>query len=171
MDRTLRKELERWLAAEAAGDETAAERAFGAVFARMPRLHPAPGFAERVVWAAAPGSVRRPVLELWGGRFALALSLSLAALAVGLLPSLSLLPVEAPSLAALLQAGNDLLSWFGGRLGAGLAVWSFLSRIGAAISIAIATPQAASALLGSATLSGLALYTLNRMLTPERRIR
>ncbi|HUP20416.1 MAG TPA: hypothetical protein VM778_10740 [Gemmatimonadota bacterium] len=164
-------EIESWLAAEAAGDETAAEAAFGAAFARMPRLHPAPGFAERVAWAAAPGTVGAPAWSVWGGRLALAASLAMAGLAAAFLPALRALPFDAPSLAGLLQAGVGVFAWVAERLAAGLAVWEFLARIGSAVSTAAATPQATSALIGSATLSALALYSLNRMLTLERRPR
>ena len=169
MDRNRTYEMEAWLAAETAGDEAAAEAAFGALFATLPHLHPTPGFAERVVRAALPEPARAPVMEVWGGRLALGASLALAGLAVALLPMLRALPVDPPGLTALLQGANDALAWMGGRLVAGFALWDVLARVGGAVSVAVATPQAASALLGSATLSGLALYTLDRMLTLERR--
>ena len=171
MDRMTRHEIESWLAAEAAGDEAAAEAAFGAAFARMPRLHPAPGFAERVAWAAAPVTAGAPAWPVWSARLGLGASLALAGLATAFLPVLRVLPFEAPSLGRLVQEGVGALAWVGDRLAAGLAVWEFLARIGNAVSTAAATPQAASALIGSATLSALALYTLNRMLTLERRTR
>lgn len=171
MNRNRTYELEAWLAAEAAGDEDAADAAFGVLFARMPRLHPTPGFAGRVVRAAAPRPARAPAFEVWGGRLVLGASLALAGIALALLPALRGLPLDLPGLSGVLQAGNDTLSWIGGRLAAGIALWDFLARVGRAISVAAATPQAASALFGSATLSGLALYTLDRMLTLERRPR
>ena len=61
-------EFDRWLTAEAAGDETRAEAAFVAFFARFPRLAPAADFAERVL-AAALSRLRpeyREVLVLRG---------------------------------------------------------------------------------------------------------
>jgi hypothetical protein len=45
--------LSRWLEAELADDERAAEEALGALFAAAPRPAPRPGFAERVMLAAA----------------------------------------------------------------------------------------------------------------------
>ena len=50
MNRNPHTELERWLAAEAAGDDAAAEEAFGALFEALPRLAPRVGFTERVVY-------------------------------------------------------------------------------------------------------------------------
>ena len=50
MTRKPHTDLERWLAAEAAGDDFAAEEAFGALFQALPRLAPRHGFSERVVF-------------------------------------------------------------------------------------------------------------------------
>lgn len=171
MNRNRTYEMDAWLTAEAAGDEDAADAAFGAMFAGLPRLHPTPGFAGRVVRAAVPRPARAAALELWGGRLALGASLALAGIALALLPALRALPLDLPGISGVLQAGTETLAWIGGRLAAGIALWDFLATVGRAISVAAATPQAASALFGSATLSGLALYTLDRMLTLERRPR
>lgn len=169
MDRRLRKEIDRWLAAEAAGDDTTAETAFGASFARLPRLAPRPGFAERVTWAAVPEAVR-PALGERGWKIALAVSMALAGLATAFLPALRLLPIGPGSLGGVLRAGNDALAWMAGRVADGVAVWDFLGQVGGAVAVAASTPEATAALFGSAIVSGLALYTLHRLLSLERRI-
>lgn len=169
MERRILDETRRWLAAEAAGDEATARAAFGAAFARLPRLAPRPGFAERVAWAAVPAPRTRPALAEWGWKVALATSMALAGLAAGMAPLLRLLPVRVGALGGALQVANDAFSWLAGRTAEAFAALETLGRVGRALAVAASTPEAATALFASAAIGGLALYTLDHLLTPERR--
>src|SRR5687768_5264602 len=126
MERT-RIEIERWLAAEAAGDEAAAEAAFGAATHRLPRLAPRAGFSQRVAWAVRPEPARARVRVPWAERLGLAAALSLAGLAAAFLPALRALPIDLPRPSALIDGLTRSVAWVGGRLGAGLEVWDTLS--------------------------------------------
>ena len=168
MSRNLHTDLERWLAAEAAGDDLAAEQAFGAAFAAMPRLTPPPGFTERVVMAfdREPDTGRAS----WLWKAALAIAVALAGLATGLLPLLRWIPIRLPDVGDVLAAAARGLAWLGQWLGTALDVWGSLARIGGAIGTAAQTPEIATAMLGSALISALALYSLHHLLVYERRV-
>jgi len=160
-------DLERWLAAEAAGDDFAAEAEFAALFEALPRLSPRPGFPERVLMdLREPESGR----AAWMWKAALAAAVSLAGLAAGLLPLLRWIPIHAPSTGEVLAAGARAVAWLDRWLRAGLDVWATLARVGGAIGKAAGTPEIASAMIGSALVSSLALYTLHHLLVYERRV-
>jgi hypothetical protein len=167
MNRRLHTDLERWLAAEAAGDDAGAEDAFGALFAALPQLAPHPGFAERVVMELRePDSGRVP----WLWKAALAAAVSLAGLTAGLLPLVRWIPIDVPRLGEIVTAAVRGVTWLGNWLGAGLDVWEILARVGNAVGVAAATPEIATAMLGSALLTAAALYTLHHLLVYERRV-
>ena len=171
MNRNPHTELERWLAAEVAGDDVAAEEAFGALFEALPRLAPRAGFTERVVMTLRE-SHREPETgrATWVGKAALAAALALGGIAAGLLPLVRLLPIRIPSLGDVVTAAARGIAWLGGWLSAGLDVWGTLARVGDAIGKAAATPEIATAMMGSALISALALYTLHHLLVYERRV-
>jgi hypothetical protein len=171
MNRNPHTELERWLAAEAAGDDVAAEEAFGTLFEALPRLAPRAGFTERVVMTLRE-SHREPETgrASWLGKALLAAAVSLAGIAVGLLPLLRLAPVRIPSLGDVVTAAARGIAGFGSWLRAGLDVWGTLARVGDAIGKAAATPEIATAMMGSALISALALYTLHHLLVYERSV-
>jgi hypothetical protein len=160
-------DLERWLAAEAAGDDLAAEEAFRTLFEAMPRLAPLPGFAERVVMALHEPETGR---ASWLWKAALAAAVALAGLAAGFLPLLRWIPVQVPGASDVVATAARGLAWLGRWLGAGLDIWESLARIGGAIGAAAQTPEIASAMIGSALISSLALYTLHHLLVYERRV-
>ena len=164
-------DLERWLAAEAAGDDLAAEAAFGALFHALPQVAPSPGFGERVLMELRererePESGRVP----WLWKAAVAAAVALAGLAAGFLPLLRRIPIDVPGPAEIVSAAARGVAWLAGWLGAGLDVWETLARLGGAIGTAAATPQIATAMMGSALVSALALYTLHHLLVYERRV-
>ncbi|HEX4952131.1 MAG TPA: hypothetical protein VF017_01885 [Thermoanaerobaculia bacterium] len=76
------EEIERWLLAEAAEDDSLAEAKLAALFAEVPRESPAPGFADRVLAGLAreTAAQRR---AWWRSRWFQGLSVSLV-LAAGL---------------------------------------------------------------------------------------
>ncbi|HEY7471947.1 MAG TPA: hypothetical protein VIE68_06330 [Gemmatimonadota bacterium] len=164
-------DLERWLAAEAAGDELAAEEAFGALFQAQPRIAPRAGLAERVVMALRE-SHREPETgrASWLGKAALVAAVALAGFAAGLLPLLRWVPIDLPAPGQILAAAARGVAWLDRWLRTGLDVWGILARVGEAIGTAAATPQVAAAMMGSALLSALALYTLHHLLVYERRV-
>ncbi|MBW3660633.1 MAG: hypothetical protein KY397_03255 [Gemmatimonadetes bacterium] len=168
-DRRLRNEMDAWLTAEAAGDERGAEAAFAALVGALPRLTPAAGFAERVVWAALPPTQAAPGWLAWLARGGLAAALALVALATGFLPMATRLPVSLPSFGEVVKSVAGGLAWIGGRFETGLEVWELLGRIGEAITVALQTPEAQAGLAGSAILATIAFYTLHQLLTFERR--
>lgn len=165
--------LNRWLTAEAADDDAGAEAAFVALFASVPRLAPGGGFTERVLWAArpapAPATANGGLLAALGWKAAILAALVLGGFSVALLPLARWLPVEAPSFGAILKGGARVLTWTAEWLDAGIATWRLLARIGGALGVAASTPEIVSALLASALVSGLALYSLNHLLAIERR--
>lgn len=167
MTHRLHTDLERWLAAEAVGDDAGAEDAFGALYAALPRLAPHPGFADRVAI-----ELREPETGFapWLGKVALAAAMALAGLTAGLLPLLRWIPIDVPRTSEILTAAARALAWLGNWLSAGLDIWETLARVGNAIGVATATPEIATAMLGSALLSAGALYTLHHLLVYERRV-
>jgi hypothetical protein len=161
-------EFDRWLAAEARGDEFHADAAFMAFFARLPRLVPAVDFAERVL-AAVPVTARRAAPALWGWRWTIATALALTGVAAWALPALRWLPFEIPRVSEVIKAAalttGALVEW----LGVGLSLWGFLLRVGRWVAVAIEAPEVAASLAGSAVIGAVALYTLNHLLAIERR--
>jgi hypothetical protein len=168
MSRNLHTDLERWLAAEAAGDDFAAEEAFGAAFAAMPRLVPPPGFTERVVMAfdREPDTGR----ATWLWKAALAAAVALAGVATGFLPLLRWIPIPLPDVGDVLAAAARGLAWLDQWLRTAFDVWGTLARIGGAIGTAAQTPEIATAMMGSALISALALYSLHHLLVYERSV-
>jgi len=160
--------IERWLAAEAAGDEERAEDAFAAAVSALPRLAPDPGFATRVVCAVVPAPARR-----WGWvpSAAAAIAIAIAGMTVGLLPSIRVLPIGLPTSNEIVRATLRVARWVGEWVSAGFGAWDLLAAIAGALGAAASTPQAASALAATVTFVSLALYTLHRLLVPERRPR
>ncbi len=162
------RELDRWLAAEAAQDDVRAEGALAAVFAWVPRLAPPAGFVDRVM-AAAPVAARRAAPAVWAWRWAVAASLALTGLATWLLPALRWAPLRLPTTGEAFKAVASVTVAIAEWFATGLAVWSYLQRIGGLVLVTIQAPEVAAGLAGSAVVSAAALYALNHLLTPERR--
>ena len=161
-------EFDRWLAAEAAGEEARAEAAFMAFFARVPRMAPAADFVERVL-AAAPIAARHAAPALWGWRWAIASAVALTGVAAWLLPALRWLQLEAPRISQIVKAAVALSGAAMDWLELGVAVWTFLVRVAHWVGIALEAPEVAAGLAGSAVVGAAALYMLNHLLAIERR--
>lgn len=160
--------IERWLAAEADGDEERAEDAFAASVSALPRLAPGLGFATRVVCAVAPAPARR---WAWVPRAAAAIAIAIAGTTVGLLPSIRAMPIGGPTPGQIVRATLGAMRWIGEWISAGFGAWDLLAAIAGALGAAASTPQVASALAATVAFVSLALYTLHRLLVPERRPR
>jgi hypothetical protein len=113
-----------------------------------------------------PDSGRVP----WLWKAALAAAVSLAGLTAGLLPLVRWIPIDVPRPGEIVTAAVRGVTWLGNWLGAGLDVWETLALVGNAVGVAAATPEIATAMLGSALLSAAALYTLHHLLVYERRV-
>jgi hypothetical protein len=175
-----REHLERWRAAEAAGREAEAEAALAALFVRLPRLEPRPGFAARVAAAAAAAAaaaeaaaaaVRRP--WWWAAAAGIALAAGiLGALLVGVAG-----PAAGPvagtlagrlSLARLIDglaaAVTACADWFSGAAG----LWGPIADVGGALTTAAGTRPGMTAILVALALSGLAVRLLSDLIATER---
>lgn len=160
-------DIERWMKAEEARDDSRAETAFLVAMARLPRFAPLPGFADRVM-AAVPAPARRAFPWLTAWHVAVAAALALIGATATLVPALPRLPVGMPRLATLVKAWAVGAHTIGEWLQSGVAVWLVLLRIGRWVSVGIQSPEIAAGLAGSAVLGALGLYTLNHLLALER---
>ena len=158
------KDVERWLAGEARGDEQEAESAFAQLVASVPRVEPLPGFGERAQAAAWRSRRRRRVMAR-------------AARAAALL--LTVCGGVAASWAALLYAGPWLLvsgaamvsgSLVGIVAGvvAGLEWWAAGARVAAVLGETLAYRETAGALLAVEVVGAIALYALHQLTRSAR---
>lgn len=168
MNRRQNRAMGNWLAAEAAGDDAGAESALSSLFAWVPRLAPSPEFVDRVL-AAAPLAARRAAPFVWAWRWSVAAALAITGIAVSLLPALRWVPFSMPSVSDVVKAAAGATGAVGEWLQTGLAVWAVMQRIGGLALVAVQTPEALAGLAGSVVVSAAALYTLNHLLTLERR--
>lgn len=170
MNRKLNNDIESWLRAERTGDRDQADFAFGALLASLPRLSPTPGFAERVMWSIQPApSVALSTSLTWGWKMATALALVLAGLSTAFLPAVRWLPIGRPSFSGVFQTITQAMIGVAEWLETGLATWAFLAGFSRTLGVVVATPQVASAILVTALVGAVALYTLNHLLVFERR--
>jgi hypothetical protein len=156
MHRRRTPELEAWLAAEAADDDARAETTLAMVFARLPRLAPLPGFADRVM-AAAPVAARRVAPAVWAWRWAMAAALVTTGLAVGLVPALRWVPFDLPRFGDVIKTVASATGAVAGWLETGLEAWSFCIQLGRLVAVAIQTPEVAATLAASALVSAVGL--------------
>jgi len=177
----------RWLAAETAGDEAAADAALAALVRVAPLEAPSAGFAARVMAArtvAAPAAAPalgeafpaavpalQPVLgqappTAAGARWAAAVlallsagTLVLASAAVTLLPKLDL--------GAGVRAFHGLLAVLSGWVAGGVALWLRAAEWSGLVARFVAVPEVAWSLLGAALAAALSFYLLQRILSRE----
>lgn len=143
--------LERWLAAETADDELAAELVFGTLLAAAPRLEPAAGFADRVLARAGVGvGVVAPVASS-SRRWLLRLAAAFAALVVG--PAMALvLPLLLPLLRTLdvgsgVALAARVFAGLGSWLGHGVRFWDLLAALAQPVRAAAFTQGGLAVLL------------------------
>lgn len=170
-------DLERWLAAEAAGRLDAADAALAGLFAALPSLAPPAGFADRVMLAAGlatlpqralPALPALPRAVRWTLRGLLAAAVALVALGVPALPAL-LAPAWARfSLPGLLDAAIAGLVAGSRWLAATLSFWDGLAHVGGWVAQVAAAPQVAAVLLGGLVVAAAALRWLADLIAHER---
>ena len=168
-------DLERWLAAEAAGRPEEAEAALAELFAALPRLVPPAGFAGRVMLAVAlapqallrsPARLPRPLR--WTLRGLLAAAVALVALGVPSLPGLLAPAWEWLSLARLLDSATACLVAASRWLAAAMSFWEGLARLGGGVAETVAAPPVAAVLLVSLAAAATALCFLADLIAHER---
>lgn len=160
------RDLALWLTAEAEGRDTEAEKALATLFARVGRLEPSPGFAERVLGELVPALQPRP----WGRWLRAGLAaLILCWLLVGALtPSLLAPASRLVSVAEILDGIGRALDWAARGL-AGLGdLWSAVSGVAQAVATATGTLPLAVLLLAGLGIAGLALRALSDLMARER---
>lgn len=177
--------LDLWLKAEDGGDDAAAEAALTALFAVLPARAPAPGFADRVLAAAAPARrgeraggwsrVRARLAALvpaalgspWG-RPAVALGLVAAALGLPLFSGALVSLVSAVRPALLAPAAADALVMATGWVASSLRLGRWLAAFAGTLLTPLESP-AVAALLGACLLvPALALRLLHDLIQRER---
>lgn len=168
----------RWLAAETAGDEAAADAALAALVRAAPLETPSAGFAARVMAArrAVPAALPayEPALDQapptaaaarWAAAVLALLSagtLVLASAAVTLLPRIDL--------GAGVRAFHGLLAVVSGWVAGGVALWLRAAEWSALLARFVAVPEVAWSLLGVALAAALSFYLLQRILAREREL-
>jgi hypothetical protein len=161
-----------WRAAEARGDEAAADAALAALMRAMPLEAPSEGFAAGVMArrsvapaalpAAAPPSA---AAARWAAAVLAVLSagtLALASAAVTLLPRLDL--------GAGVRAFHGLLAVLTGWIAEGVALWLRAAEWSAIMARLVAVPEVAWTLLAAALAAALSFYLLQRILAHERKL-
>lgn len=158
------KDVERWLASEARGDEQEAESAFAHLLTGMPRIEPLPGFGERAEAVAWRSHRRRRMMAQAARVAALLLAVSGGV---------------AASWAALLYAGPWLLvsgaAMASGSLAgivagvvAGLEWWAAGARVATVLGETLAYRETAGALLAVEVVGAIALYALHQLTRSAR---
>jgi hypothetical protein len=158
-----RKELERWLAEEASGQDTAADAAFARLFTAVPKVQPNPAFVEQAVTAAWRWRVRRRrvVAFAWAATTALVLvGIALAFLGAPRLAT--------PAVKALTFVGGRAVPWLVAYATVAMGWWWTLGHVGGVIASALMTPARVVALVGVELFGILAFYALQRIAGAER---
>jgi hypothetical protein len=173
MTRKLDDAVNRWLAEEAGGESVspdAAETALAEVFRRWPAPHPPRGFALAVLRRAGIARRRADAFASGWVHAGIAAALVLAGVALLFVPAAARLAgwVFRPS--ELVELGSRALVSASQTLAGALDLWGFLSRLGSALAVAVATPQAALSLILVALCAGGALRALNGLIPAERSV-
>ncbi len=163
------RSVETWLAAEHRSDDTAADEALRDLIRVLPAPAPPPGFAGRVMAAAArDGIVRVPPrrrvfgptarLLAWCGGGAVALTGTLVVLG----------PFLVRQVVGLLNFSVQGFVWIVRGLEGGLDAWSLMAEIGRAVGASLTTPQVSASVVVLELVGVAALYTLHRVLSYDK---
>lgn len=152
-----------WLEAEHSEQDPLAEAAFAALIADLPADEPddvaMDAFVARTMAVVAARAARRRRVVL-ATRAAMVVGAVGGAVAGALVAG----PLLAPHAADGVMAGARGLVWLSAQVGTGLRVWNFFSHLGGAVAAVMATPQAASVLIGLSLTGALALAGMARLL-------
>jgi hypothetical protein len=168
-DSSWHEHADRWLAADREGHDLEAEAAFGLALRDMPVLAPSGDLEARIWRATRRLRLRRlasAVLRLLlTGAAATGMTVVVLYLATG-----PLLLLGARLLTGAMTGLMRGLVWITLAFSEGLDVWSFLARIGRAVSGALVTPEATTVLVLLELIGGAAFYILSRVLAREKEI-
>ncbi|HEX2223381.1 MAG TPA: hypothetical protein VHN15_04150 [Thermoanaerobaculia bacterium] len=178
--------LARWLAAEQAGQDDAAEAALFELIEDLPPVTPPAGFADRVMarWAlespvasavvpAAAVPIRKGAAPVWA-RFVLAFGLLSAAAVFFVLPAVLIAlgaltgSVGSLSLAELLQAGVRGLSGASQAMASLVGLGQALATAFEALTPSLATPRLAGAVALCLAVSAASFRFLRELISRER---
>jgi hypothetical protein len=159
----------RFLEAEEAGRDDAAEQALGELLRALPERRPRPGFASRVMARVA---VRQERGWAWLARPAARAAVAAAAVAAALASAL-LLPLVGP-LARLIGPGGAVelltgaIAGLASRFAAGLAAWAPVATATRALGLALLDPDMIALLAVQLLVATLALRGLVRIASAQR---
>jgi hypothetical protein len=171
--------LQRWLAAEAEASTPemgaeAAEAALVVLFEALPRLRPAPGFAERVrlrVWrstAAAPPRRRRDFFAAAPVRWLVAACLLLAGALLWTLPPVLRELLAETGWSGVVRLPFEAVLRLADGLRSSLAAWEGLTRVGRVLAELVTQPPVAAALLAALAVTALAFRLLHDLISSNR---
>lgn len=169
-----RSDLAAWLAAEALGDDAAAEAALGSLFAALPPVAPPRGLAERVlaetVWAVEPTPAE--IARGWWRAAAMLAGLAAATVLAGgaLAPSFVALLDPAAVVAGAVEGILAAVRAVGGWLGTAAHLADVLPWLGSAALLVVSSPQGVAAIIAGAALVALAIKVLHQVLERDRRL-
>jgi hypothetical protein len=181
-ERAIEELHRRWRAAEARGDEAAADAALAAMVRGLPLEAPSPGFAARVLArravspaaAGAAAPARTPAFDeaaptAAAARWAAAVLALLAAGTLGLASAVvTLLPKL--DLGAGVRGFNGLVVMLWGWIADGVGLWLRAAEWSALVARVVAVPEVAWSLLAAALAAALSFYLLQRILANERKL-
>lgn len=156
--------IERWLEAESAGRDAAAEEALFRLIGALPMAAPSPGFADRVL--AGAGVIVRP--WRWPARLAVAGALLSAGLACAWLLPLAFGAVQLVTPGELLASAAHAVIETVHRFAEALAVGRALASLGETLWRVATSLPVLTTLLLLTTIAALALRSLTELLTPQR---
>lgn len=162
------RHVEHWLAAEAQGHDAEAEAAFEAIWRSMPRESGGADLEARIWRATRRTRIARRARALLRSLAAVAAVLGVSALVLYGATSL-LVTLGGRMLSGLITWLMRGLVWVTLAFTEGLDTWAVLARIGAAVSDAVTTPRATTALVLIELVGALAFYVLNRVLARENK--
>ena len=159
----------RFLDAEGAGRDDAAEAALAELFRELPERRPRPGFAARVMARVVAREARRPS---WLARPAARFAVAAAAVALAVSSAL-LVPLIGPlarlvgpaGAVGLLASGSAGLA---SRFAAGLSAWEPVTTAARALGLALLDPRVAGLLSIQLLIAALALRGLVGIVSAQR---
>lgn len=171
--------FKRWLAAEAAASTPevgaeAAEAALTVLFEALPRLRPAPGFAERVrlrvrrATAAAPSRRRRDLFAAAPVRWLVAACLLLAGALLWTVPPVLRELLAETGWSGVVQLPFEALLRLADGLRGSLAAWESLTHVGRVLAELVAQPPVAAGLLAALAVTALAFRLLHDLISSNR---
>ncbi len=154
--------VQRWLGAEDGEDDTAADAAFLAVMASLPRIAPEESFIRRTETALTRARVRRRAVAMLG-RAAAAVLITVASLASAYWFLPLMIRGGIGGVVLLTQGMVSLVTTFGD----GMTWWSIAARVVGVLGESLATPRTTLVFVAIEFVAATALYMLHRLLDQD----